>query len=78
MYTHIHILRGFKTYGDAFRLPYSFAFDSIRPFLVLFHSFFIFICSFPNTKRAYSVTVTRSCLLLIFTEMFCPRTTRYS
>ena len=30
---------GFKTPGDAFRLPYSIAFGcSIRPFLVLFHT----------------------------------------
>ena len=34
----IYILRGFKTSGDAFRVPYSIAFDcSIRPFLDLFH-----------------------------------------
>ena len=31
--------RGFKTFGDAFRLPYSIAFCcSIRPFLDLLHS----------------------------------------
>jgi len=34
-----HILRGFKTSDDAFRLSYSIAFNcSIRPFLDLFHS----------------------------------------
>jgi len=35
---HIYVC-GFKTSGDAFRLPYSIAFGcSIRPLLVLFHS----------------------------------------
>jgi len=33
-----HILRGFKTSDDAFRLSYSIGFScSIRPFLHLFH-----------------------------------------
>ena len=33
-----NILRGFKTPGDAFRLPYSIAFDcSIRPSLAVPH-----------------------------------------
>jgi hypothetical protein len=32
-YVCMYVLRGFKTPGDAFRLPYSIAFDcSIRPF----------------------------------------------
>jgi hypothetical protein len=36
---YIYILRSFKTSDDAFRLPYSIAFDcSIRTFLDLFHS----------------------------------------
>ena len=35
----LYILSGYKTSGDAFRLPYSIAFYcSIRPFLDLFHS----------------------------------------
>jgi len=37
-YIYIFILRGFKTSGDAFRLPYSIAFDcSSRPFSALSH-----------------------------------------
>ena len=36
---YIYILRGFRTSGNTFRLPYSIAFDGlIRPFLCLFHS----------------------------------------
>jgi hypothetical protein len=39
IYIYTYILRGFKTSGDAFRLPHSIAFDcSIRPFWDLFHS----------------------------------------
>jgi hypothetical protein len=38
IYTYIYMC-GFKTSGDAFRLPYSIAFScSIHPFLDLFHS----------------------------------------
>ena len=38
VYIYIYILRGFETSGDAFRLPYSIAFDcSIRPSLALSH-----------------------------------------
>jgi len=42
------ILRGSKTSGDAFRLSYSIAFGcSIRPFLVLFHSW---LCKFHLSR----------------------------
>jgi hypothetical protein len=46
------LMCGFKTSGDAFRLPYSIAFGcSIRPFLDLFHSW-LYI---PHLSRFFYV-----------------------
>jgi hypothetical protein len=50
-----YIYCGFKTSSDAFRLPYSIAFDcSIHPFLDFFHSWLYIYPIFPGSLGAAS------------------------
>ena len=54
IYIYIYIC-SFKTSGDAFRLPYSIAFDcSIRPFLDLFPSWLYIYPIFPSSSGTAS------------------------